>query len=53
MNDDNMRQQLMELSSPIIDWLRNNHHPHALVIVDTVGAELLFGQMAITQGAKE
>ncbi len=30
---------------PLIDYLKQNHHPHVIVIVDPAGAELLEGQI--------
>lgn len=35
--------------NPIIDWLRENHHPHTTIIIDCNHAELLSGEMAISR----
>lgn len=34
-----------EAARPLIKWLNENSHPHACVLVDTMMAELLSGEM--------
>lgn len=33
-----------ELSKPLIKWLNDNCNPHARIIVDVTGAELVYGE---------
>ena len=32
---------------PVIEWLRNNKHPHAFIVIDSVSAELAEGVQVI------
>ena len=38
------RQQFMTAAKPLMEWLRQNCHPHMTVIVDAEIAELVEGQ---------
>lgn len=40
---DSRREELEELTRPLIKWLNNNYHPHVKVIVDPTSAELVEG----------
>ena len=42
-------QTLIEAAEPLVDFLRKHKHPHAKVIVDQTGAELVEG--ALSTGA--
>jgi len=37
------RKEFEAVARPMIEWLNNNSHPHASVIIDTIHAELLEG----------
>ncbi len=39
------REKFEAAAKPLIDYLRQNHHPHVTVIVSPAGAQLLEGQM--------
>ena len=32
-----------QLATPLIEWLRKNHHPHTAIIIDCNHAEVLEG----------
>lgn len=42
LNEHQIRE-LEEASKPLIKWMNENCHPHAKVIVETTGAELVEG----------
>jgi len=42
MNDTDI-QAFRQAALPLMEWLRNNMHPHATVIVDSDRAELVEG----------
>ena len=37
------REDLIKLTTPLIEWLNKNYHPHVKVIVDPTTAELVEG----------
>lgn len=37
-----------ETVKPVVRWLNQNHHPHKVVIISAVGAEILEGQRSIS-----
>lgn len=40
------REDFEALSRPLIHWLNENMNPHAKIIIETTGAELVSGEMA-------
>lgn len=36
-----------EAAKPLVKWLNENCNPHVIIIVDSVSAELLRGQMRV------
>lgn len=46
MTSEEQRQELLRLATPLMDWLRDNWHPHVKVLVDSEHAELLEGVAA-------
>lgn len=40
---DSRREELEELTRPLIKWLNDNYHPHVKLIIDPTSAELLEG----------
>lgn len=45
---DEQRAQFRSLATPLIQFLRDNCHPHVTVIIDNQSAELLEGISAFT-----
>jgi hypothetical protein len=43
---ENERNELIELTQPLIEWINKNWHPHVKLIIDCNGFELLEGQIA-------
>jgi len=41
---DKKRQQFIKLTEPLIEYM-NNFHPHHILVIDSVSAELLEGQL--------
>ena len=39
-------QEFRALTEPVIEFIKNNYHPHVTVIIDTNSAELLEGIVA-------
>lgn len=37
-----------KLAHPLMDWLRENYHPHVTIIISYDGAELLEGSIAVS-----
>jgi hypothetical protein len=48
-SDDDARELLISAAEPLVEFMRKNSNPHAKVIVDQTGAELLHGEL--TTGA--
>ena len=42
-----LRDSFEKVAKPLIEWLCNNMHPHATVIVTQTNAELVEGSMSI------
>ena len=42
------RKEFEEVVKPVIKWMAENLHPHTTIIIDSVSAELLEGQCAIS-----
>ena len=42
------RQAFEEAARPLIKWLAENVNPHHKVVVTSIGAELLSGEMAMS-----
>lgn len=40
-------KKLMELTKPVVEYIRKNYHPHTTVIIDCVHAELLEGAAVV------
>lgn len=45
MDKEELRKKFEELSQPLIDFINENYHPHATIIIDSNHAELLEGLM--------
>lgn len=45
MNKEELIQKFEELAQPLIDFINENYHPHATIIIDCNHAELLEGLM--------
>ena len=49
--DDEKRKQLMnefaELCKPLNEWLQNNYHPHAMIIIQNDRAEIVETLMGV------
>lgn len=43
MDKEELRKKFEELSRPLIDFINENYHPHATIIIDSTHAELLEG----------
>lgn len=41
--DQTQRESFEQVVKPVIEWLNNNAHPHASVVIDSGHAELLEG----------
>jgi hypothetical protein len=41
------KQEFTALCKPLSEWLQNNKHPHARIIIEFNNAELVEGTMAI------
>ena len=41
-----MTEDFINIVEPAIKWLNENANPHAKIIIDICGAELVYGQMA-------
>ena len=44
---------LYELAKPLMDYLKDNYHPHHTIILDSQRVELLEGQMSAPRKDKE
>ena len=38
--------EFKRLADPLIEWLNNNYHPHAMITIDCTHAEISEGVMA-------
>lgn len=43
MNKEELIHRFEELAQPLIDFINENYHPHATIIIDSTHAELLEG----------
>jgi hypothetical protein len=41
------RIELMDLCTPVIEWMNKNYHPHTKVIIESNGFELVEGLLAM------
>ena len=41
MKEDNKIKELRELSKPLVEYLRQNYHPHAKIIITDDNVELV------------
>jgi len=46
-------QEILEVARPLMDWLKENTHPHCKVIVDSEFAELVEGIAGVLRERKE
>lgn len=44
---DNDREELEDLCRPVVQYLQRKHHPQMKVIITTLGAELVEGQIGV------
>lgn len=47
------REDLIKLTTPLIQWLNQNYHPHVKLIIEPNGFELVEGQIAFMQLPEE
>lgn len=38
-------EDFKEVVKPVMDWLKKNYHPHMKMIIDSISAELVSGEM--------
>lgn len=53
MFTEKQREEFRALTEPVIEWLNKNADPHSSVIISTIHAELLLGEMAYTAQKKD
>jgi len=41
------QEEFEVLAMPLIDWLKRNYSPHAVIVIDHNGAELMKGEMSV------
>jgi hypothetical protein len=47
------RIELIELCTPLIEWMNKNYHPHTKIIIESNGCELVEGILAMQMRTDE
>ena len=42
-----MKEAFGEVVTPVIEWLAKNQHPHTMIVIDSIHAELVEGVMVV------
>lgn len=43
-----MKQEFELLAKPLIKFINDNYHPHCIIVIDSMSAQIFSGEMVIT-----